>query len=63
MDAGPSPQASDSALYIVERIVNAHGGSITVASTPEDGTTFEVRLPHRRISDRDGVDRRAIPTD
>jgi signal transduction histidine kinase len=50
-------------LYIVERIVNAHGGSITVASTPEDGTTFEVRLPHRRISDRDGVDRRAIPTD
>jgi signal transduction histidine kinase len=34
-------------LYIVERIVEAHGGSIGVASTAAGGTTFEVRLPCR----------------
>lgn len=44
-------------LYIVERIVDAHSGTITATSTPADGTTFEVRLPRRRTSDRDGVDR------
>lgn len=32
-------------LYIVERIVSAHGGSIEVNSTREDGTTFIVHLP------------------
>ena len=32
-------------LYIVERIVTAHGGSIEVTSTAEHGTTFTVRLP------------------
>jgi signal transduction histidine kinase len=32
-------------LYIVERIVAAHGGAITVESTLEAGTTFEVVLP------------------
>jgi signal transduction histidine kinase len=50
-------------LYIVERIVNAHGGSITVASTAIEGTTFEVHLPHRRISDRDGTERRPVPAE
>jgi signal transduction histidine kinase len=44
-------------LYIVDRIVDAHGGRITVRSTDPDGTTFVVRLPRRRASDRDGVDR------
>lgn len=32
-------------LYIVERIVAAHGGSVSVQSTPTDGTTFTMRLP------------------
>jgi signal transduction histidine kinase len=32
-------------LYIVESIVRAHGGSIEVRSTVEEGTWFTVRLP------------------
>ena len=32
-------------LYIVQKIVQAHGGSIDVASTEESGTTFTLRLP------------------
>ena len=32
-------------LYIVDRIVAAHGGRIEVESTAEAGTTFTVRLP------------------
>jgi signal transduction histidine kinase len=47
-------------LYIVERIVRAHGGTITVTSTRDEGTTFAVRLPRRRAGDRDGMDRRSV---
>jgi signal transduction histidine kinase len=32
-------------LYIVDKIVAAHGGSIDVRSSREEGTTFTVRLP------------------
>jgi signal transduction histidine kinase len=32
-------------LYIVQQIVQAHGGTIEVRSTVADGTTFTVRLP------------------
>jgi PAS domain S-box-containing protein len=32
-------------LYIVKHIVDAHGGSIEVASSLVEGTTFSVRLP------------------
>lgn len=32
-------------LYIVREIVNAKGGTITVASTAQQGTTFTVRIP------------------
>ena len=32
-------------LYIVDRIVAAHGGQVDVKSSEEDGTTFTVRLP------------------
>jgi len=34
-------------LYIVERIVASHGGSVSVRSSPEEGTTFTIRLPRR----------------
>jgi PAS domain S-box-containing protein len=32
-------------LYITRQIVEAHGGSIDVMSTPDEGTTFTVSLP------------------
>ncbi len=34
-------------LAVVYGIVETHGGTIEVASSPEDGTTFTVRLPGR----------------
>lgn len=34
-------------LYITETIVQAHGGSIAVRSSAEEGTTFTLRLPRR----------------
>ena len=34
-------------LYIVDKIVDAHGGSIDVKSSKQEGTTFTVRLPRR----------------
>jgi signal transduction histidine kinase len=34
-------------LYIAERIVAAHGGSVSVHSTEGEGTTFTLRLPRR----------------
>jgi signal transduction histidine kinase len=39
-------------LYITHEIVSAHGGSVEVRSTPDDGTTFVVKLP--RTAPRDG---------
>jgi signal transduction histidine kinase len=32
-------------LYIVDKIVRAHGGAITVQSSAERGTTVTVQLP------------------
>jgi signal transduction histidine kinase len=32
-------------LYIAQQIVRAHGGEITVRSSPVAGTTFSVSLP------------------
>jgi signal transduction histidine kinase len=34
-------------LYIVERIVASHGGSVSVRSSAEEGTTFGIQLPRR----------------
>ena len=36
-------------LYIAREIARSHGGSIGVTSTAQDGTTFTVRLPRRRV--------------
>jgi len=32
-------------LAITKRLIEEHGGTISVESTPESGTTFIVRLP------------------
>jgi PAS domain S-box-containing protein len=34
-------------LYIVREIMRAHGGSVEVRSTADEGTTFTLRLPRR----------------
>ncbi|RYZ42448.1 MAG: response regulator [Myxococcaceae bacterium] len=36
-------------LYIVELVVDAHGGTVAVESTAEGGTTFTVRLPRKAV--------------
>jgi signal transduction histidine kinase len=46
------PHASDRrhqglGLYIVERIVAAHGGTVAVSSSETEGTSFMVRLPRK----------------
>jgi signal transduction histidine kinase len=38
-------------MYIVKEIVSRHGGTITVRSTAEDGTTMSVCLPRRADPD------------
>jgi signal transduction histidine kinase len=37
-------------LYIVKRFADAHGGDVTVRSTPEMGTQFEVSMPRRPLA-------------
>ncbi|EUJ32791.1 sensor histidine kinase [Listeria floridensis FSL S10-1187] len=40
-------------LSIVEQLVKAHGGSISVSSAPSKGSTFEIRLPNFADPDQD----------
>jgi len=49
---GARPAAADRrhqglGLYIVERIVAAHGGAVSLRSTSAEGTTFTIRLPRK----------------
>jgi signal transduction histidine kinase len=47
-DAGDAAYRGDHlglGLYIVQSIVEAHGGSVDATSSADDGTTFTVRLP------------------
>ena len=46
-DAASDRRHQGLGLYIVERIVAAHGGSVTVRSSQTEGTTFTIRLPRR----------------
>jgi signal transduction histidine kinase len=41
------PRGLGLGLYIVRQIVTAHGGTVSVDSSPAVGTTFVVRLPRR----------------
>jgi len=54
MRTGAKPSASLSSLglglFIVREIVTAHEGAIDVHSSPEDGTTFTIRLPRQEKS-------------
>lgn len=38
-------------LYIVRQIVQMHGGTVAVESTPGEGATFVVTLPSARAPD------------
>ena len=44
---GDRPRGLGLGLYIVKEIVDAHGGSISVDSDSERGTTFLIHLPRR----------------
>jgi signal transduction histidine kinase len=49
-NVGSAP-GSGLGLYVVRRIVDAHGGSIEVESEPGRGTAFQVRLPVEHVGD------------
>jgi len=40
-------------LYIVDRLVRAHGGTVAVHSTADEGTTFAVTLPREPPAEPD----------
>lgn len=42
---GPRRRHCGLGLFIVQEVAVAHGGAISVHSTPQDGTTFVLRLP------------------
>lgn len=42
------PTGSGLGLPVAQQIVTAHGGTIAFTSEPGFGTTFRIRLPHRR---------------
>jgi signal transduction histidine kinase len=56
-----SPGSIGLGLYIVREIVVAKGGTVTVTSTAEEGTTFTVRIPRFLLVEGDNrVDAKAM---
>ena len=53
---GPASRSTGLGLAIVRAVVEAHGGSIAVRTTPGGGATFEVRLPARADESSEGLD-------
>jgi signal transduction histidine kinase len=43
--ASRDPQHMGLGLYIAQQVVSGHGGTVTVTSNPESGTSFTVSLP------------------
>lgn len=41
----PEGEGTGLGLYICRNIVNEHGGTVTVESSPQGGATFKIRLP------------------
>jgi phosphoserine phosphatase RsbU/P len=37
-------------LFITQEVVQAHGGTIQVASSEEKGTTFTARFPRSKVA-------------
>jgi signal transduction histidine kinase len=56
--AARSPGSIGLGLYIVREIVAAKGGTVEVASTAEEGTTFTVRIPRFLPAEGDNPGRR-----
>jgi signal transduction histidine kinase len=48
-EAGAATRSIGLGLYIVRTLVQAHGGTVSVDSRSEVGTTFTVRLPRRLV--------------
>jgi signal transduction histidine kinase len=46
-DSAKQVQGTGLGLAIARRIVEAHGGRLTVESSPKKGSTFKVHLPHK----------------
>ncbi len=53
-------QGSGLGLNLVQRIAEAHGGSVSVSSEPGRGSTFTLRLPAARVAVREGAEDAAL---
>jgi signal transduction histidine kinase len=60
--ANPKTGGLGLGLHIVREIIRAHGGTVTVHSSPADGTTFETTLPLNRSDPASGPQREESET-